>query len=374
MGLNSELWRWTATRLALDVVNLRKAGTVCVGRSNTPTRQPTEKGVSLLRVLTVMASVAASAACSSASAYEFGSPGGQQKPGVVIGAAAAAPPPGLYGFEQAFTYQSKIVGPGAPNIGGVQTGAKADAVGAGLVWIPGWSFLGGTYGAVAVLPFVSASVGAPVNVAPSGMHNAFFANELSWRLGDSGFFVKAGLGIYAPTGTQQGPAGLGNVGSPWWTFQPNLVFSYLKDGWNLTVNIFDEINTANPLTHYRSGDVLHAEFTATKTVGNWTIGPVAYYAGQVTDDRSSAFYGGAINVNRYNIWAAGGLVGYNFGPVSLNVWGLQELSSNASGGTAGPPGFDTASITKGFSVFAQLNYRIWSPDAPAAPAVPRIRK
>lgn len=116
MGSNSELWRSTATRLALDVVNLRKAGTVCVGQSNTPARSPTEKRVSLHRALTVMASVAASAACSSASAYEFGSPGGQQKPGVVIGAAAAAPPPGLYGFEQAFTYQSKIAGPGAPNV------------------------------------------------------------------------------------------------------------------------------------------------------------------------------------------------------------------------------------------------------------------
>ncbi len=58
--------------------------------------------------------------------------------------------------------------------------------------------------------------------------------RMSWRLGDSGFFVKAGLGIYAPTGTQQGPAGLTNVGNQWWTFQPNLVFSYLKDGWNLT--------------------------------------------------------------------------------------------------------------------------------------------
>jgi hypothetical protein len=26
-------------------------------------------------------------------------------------------------------------------------------------------------------------------------------------------------------------------------------------------------------------DILHAEFTATKTIGKWTIGPVAYYAG-----------------------------------------------------------------------------------------------
>lgn len=159
----------------------------------------------------------------------------------------------------------------------------------------------------------------------------FLANELSWSLSDSGFFAKAGLGMYVPTGTLQGPAGLSNVGDPWWTFQPNLVFSYLKDGWNLTVNVFDEINTANSRTNYRSGDVLHAEFTATKTIGKWTFGPVAYYAGQISDDRSSAFYGGAINVNRYNIWAAGGVVGYDFGPASISVWGTRELSSTAAG-------------------------------------------
>lgn len=184
------------------------------------------------------------------------------------------------------------------NPNGAATGVKADVFVQGLLWVPGWNILGASYDAVAVLPFVSSSVGPPVNVNPSGVHKTFFANELSWKLGDSGFFVKAGLGVYAPTGTQQGPSGLGNVGNPSWTFQPNLVASYFKDGWNLTVNVFDEINTASSVTNYRSGDIFHAEFTATKTIGNWTRGPVAYYVGQITNDRSSAFYGGAINVNR----------------------------------------------------------------------------
>lgn len=184
----------------------------------------------------------------------------------------------------------------------------------------------------------------------------------------------SGRRVYAPTGTLQGPSGLASIGNPWWTIQPNLVFSYLKDGWNLTINVFDEINTANTRTDYRTGDIFHAEFTATKTIGKWTFGPVAYYVGQITNDRSSSFYGGAINVNRFDIWAAGGMVGYDFGPVTLNVWGTQELSSTASGGAAGAVGVDTAAITKGFSVFAQLSYRIWAPDSPATPAMPRLHK
>jgi len=309
-----------------------------------------------------------------ANAYEFGSSGWLQQPGLVLGAAAAAPPPGLYGFDQISTYQSKLVGPGAPTVAGAPVSVKTYAAAQGIVWVPGWTFLGASYNTVVVVPFTSTAIGPPINFNATGMSNTFFANELSWKLGDSGFFVKAGLGMYAPTGTQQGPNGLGSVGNPWWTFQPNLVFSYLKNGWNLTANFFDEINTANTLTGYKSGDVLHAEFTATKTTGKWTVGPVAYYVGQITSDRSSAFYGGAINVNRYNIWAAGGMIGYNFGPASISVWGTRELSSTASGGTAGPLGTDTATITKGFTIFTQLNYRIWAPESPPAPQSLRSRR
>jgi hypothetical protein len=121
---------------------------------------------------------------------------------------------------------------------------------------------------------------------------------------------------------------------------------------------------------YRSGDILHAEFTATKTIGKWTVGPVAYYAGQVSDDKSGAFYGGAINVNRYNIWAVGASFGYNFGPAQPTIWVLDEVSENASGGTPQlPPG---PTITKGFSAFAQLSYRLWAPDERVATPKPPI--
>jgi hypothetical protein len=301
-----------------------------------------------------------------ADAYEFGAPGWAQKPGVVLGNSAVAPPPGLYMFDQMLTYQSKIVGPGAPSAGGSPTQIHAAYAVTGLVWVPGWNFLGASYDAVIAGTAIMEDVGAPVNIAPAGAYNTFIAPvELSWKLGDSGFFTKAAFGMYVPDGTVTGPSGLGNIGTPWWTFQPNLVLSYIHDGWSLTANLFEEFHTKNTITGYTGGDVLHAEFTATKTIGKWTVGPVAYYAGQVTDDKSSAFYAGAINVNRYNIWAAGALVGYDFGPVALNVWALDEVSSNASGGTPAA-GIDSASITKGWSVLASLSYRLWAPDAPPA--------
>ncbi len=150
--------------------------------------------------------------------------------------------------------------------------------------------------------------------------------------------------------------------------------SYLKDGWNLTAYVSQEINTKNTITQYQTGNILHAEFIATKTINNWTFGPVGYFMGQVTDDKPSPFYGNAINTNRYGTWAAGGLVGYNFGPVQLNVWAVNQLSAHASGGTAAAPGIDTASIIKGFSVFSQLSFRLWAPDEPVSPRTPLLRK
>jgi hypothetical protein len=311
----------------------------------------------------------------SADAYEFGYAGFAQAPGLVVGNAATAPPPGLYMFNQVFTYNPQIVGPGAPSVGGLRTNVNVDAEASGLVWVPGWHFLGADYDAVIAQPFLTSSVGNPIDVVQSGIHNTLIVPiELSWKLGN-GFFAKAGFGAYVPDGTVSGPSGLGSVGAPWWTFQPNLVVSYLNGGWNLTANMFEEINTRNTMTGYTSGDVLHAEFTAVKTIGKWTIGPVAYYVGQVTDDKSSGFYGGAINVNRYNIWAAGGLVGYNFGPAQLNVWAFDEVAANASGGTAGGPGVDSAIITKGWSAFASLSFRLWAPDEPATtPTRPQFHK
>ncbi|MCC8953545.1 transporter [Bradyrhizobium sp. Pear77] len=311
-----------------------------------------------------------------ANAFEFGSPGAAQKPGLTIGGSAGLPPPGIYSFNQVFTYQSNLAGPGQAllNPAGGKTGVQAAVEANGLLFVPGWSFLGGTYSAVVVQPFIMSSVGSPVDLQMSGMHNTYIVPaELSWKLGDSGFFAKTGLGMYVPDGTKTGVNGLGNVGNPWWTFQPEFIVSYLKDGWNLTANIFGEINTKNTITGYRSGEILHAEFTAAKTIGNWTVGPVAYYAGQVGNDTSSAFYGNAINVNRYNTWAVGGLVGYNFGPAALNVWAFDEVSARASGGTP-IAGIDSATVTKGFSVFANLSFRLWAPDAPASTALPKFHK
>ena len=299
-----------------------------------------------------------------AMAYERGYPGVSQPAGIFITATAGAPPAGIYMFNQFLTYQAKLTGPGAPSVNGVATHLSVASEANGLLFVPGWTFLGGTYDAVLVQPVAMTSLSSPVSTQAAGFQNTYIVPiELSWKLGDSGFFVKTGFGFRIPDGTQTGPTGLGSIGAPFYTLQPELLVSYLKDGWTLSANTALEINTANSITRYTSGDVLHAEFQATKRFGKWTTGPVGYYVGQVTNDKSSAFYNFAINTNRFNLGAAGWLVGYDFGPASLSVWAVDEFSFDSSGGTPRVPGgLDTASIAAGWKILGSLSYRLWAPD------------
>src|SRR5271154_2878854 len=138
----------------------------------------------------------------------------QSKPGVFIGASAGVPPPGIYMFNQVFTYQTNLSGP-ITNAVGTHNGVQAAVDVQGFLFVPGWTFLGATYDAVLVQPFGMVSVGQPVALNSgqidmfSGVHNTYIVPvELSWKLGTSGFLVKTGLGIYAPTGTVQGNQGV----------------------------------------------------------------------------------------------------------------------------------------------------------------------
>ncbi len=121
----------------------------------------------------------------------------------------------------------------------------------------------------------SVQFGVPTpGIQAAGVHNTFvIPGELSWKFGDSGFAVKTGLGIFSPDGTVTGLYGTGNIGSPYWTFEPELIVSYLKDGWNLSAALYEELNTKNSISQYTTGDIIHADFTATKTIGKWTFGP-----------------------------------------------------------------------------------------------------
>jgi hypothetical protein len=297
------------------------------------------------------------------------------KPGAFIGASAGVPPPGIYMFNQVFTYQANLVGPGTAALnppGTHKTGIQAAVDVQGFLFVPGWTFLGATYDAVIVQPFVMQSLGSPINGQGSGAFNTYIVPvELSWKLGNFG--IKTGVGIYLPDGCTTGAAKLGCEANPYTTYQPELILSYLGNGWNLTAALYEEFNTANRVTNYTTGNIFHTDFTATKTIGKWTIGPVAYYVAQVTDDTCPASCiatGESLlgHSQRFSFWAAGALVGYDFGPASLSVWATQEFNAKASNHFAAA-GADPSVVAEGATVVATLSYRLWAPEPPVQPAM-----
>src|ERR1700744_4157474 len=100
---------------------------------------------SSIKALLAAAGIAAFA-FSPANAYEGGVQW-QSKPGVLIGASAGVPPPGIYMFDQVFTYQSNYAGPVTNSVvipNGAKSGVQAAVDVQGFVFVPGWTFLGAT--------------------------------------------------------------------------------------------------------------------------------------------------------------------------------------------------------------------------------------
>jgi hypothetical protein len=312
-------------------------------------------------------------------AHAYDASPAQTKAGSFIGASAGMPPPGIYMFNQIFTYQTNLVGPNAPDHFGRQVNVDVQ----GFIFVPGWTFLGATYDALIVQPFVQVNLSNPANVNVEGVFNTYIVPiELSWtKIGGTGFAVKTGLGIYLPDGTTQGITGTGNVGAPYWTFQPELALSWLSGGWNLTAFIYDEINTANTRTNYTTGDIFHVDWTATYTIGKWTLGPVGYFYAQISDDKCpigicTAFHplGTLGNTSRFQVVGIGGLLEYNFGPATASVWVTQDVYAKASNSAAAAlsASADQSLISRGLTVFGTLSYALWNPPAP--PAAPMFHK
>ncbi len=86
-------------------------------------------------------------------------------------------------------------------------------------------------------------------------------------------------------------------------------------------------------------------------VGKWQFGPVAYFEAQTTTDKPG---GGiactpAICGNQSQI-AIGGLVGYDFGPLAVQLWFDDTV--------------ECQNAVCGLDVWGRLTVRIWGPDAP----------
>ncbi len=277
--------------------------------------------------------------CSAAPAALAGS---VMQPGETVGLAVGAPlPQGLY-YIDTFDW-------------GVRSTSPNTALGVNipvLIWSTPWTILGGRVEAVGAAPELEAgTVGTSYNYS---MYNPLLLGMIAWDLGN-GFSFSYGIGNYFDVDTPLG----------WSTnsLRQDFALSYTKDGWNLSATAaygidFDQfvpgrgqvspcLNLVTGITGGCNPDWLNLDLTATHKFDKWEIGPVGFGSW----DLSTPVVGYA----RQSQFALGGLVGYNFGPVDLQVYLTETVWQENYGG------YDTRG-------WFRLVIPLWSPPVQTAEA------
>ena len=333
-----------------------------------------------------LAAVAIGGAASSASAEQFGT-FENRLAGATIGLPlGAAPPPGLYtGLETFYLGVFNGGGNGGHSIGNwcIPAGnhcANLPAVGQAvpLLWVPGWNWWGATYSASVVQGFYVFTTcgvdnGNCVGASPITSGGFVYTNtfwqpiSLSWKLG-GGWFLSTNFAFTSPNGTRQA----GTPNPDYWTFEPQLAISYLGNNWVASANFFYDINTksqgvcCSQQGTITSGNYIYGDLTAVYKVGKWSIGPVGYFEFQTTNDTGAGCsvpnpVNGGPMCGRVEKAAAGALVGYDFGPVDMQVWVTDSFL-----------GRDSPVADGSFDVWMRLGFKIWGFEQPVAPLVSKM--
>ncbi len=222
-------------------------------------------------------------------------------PGNTMGVAVGAnPPPGFYIGVRSGYWDTRLKDRNG-DYGGQKNTLADTAI--QFIWVSDTPVLGATWRAFATVPLIYNDQSREAPFAPpqawgkdskSGVGNIEISPvNLSWQI-EPGIFVSAGLSIFAPTGGFEVNDAVNTVGD-FWTISPSVGYSYLRDGWNLSMGLSYFANTESGDTSYRSGDEVLFNFTALKDVGGWSIGPVGYWRKQITEDENNGTaYGGTV--------------------------------------------------------------------------------
>lgn len=264
-------------------------------------------------------------------------------PGVTEGLTSGAlPPAGLYFVNETLFTPTKLYTPGNTKTA-VQLDAFVDVP--ILEWVPGVQFAGADYAMVLAQPFdaITTTAGDMANGtnlgSGSGWYDTLFEPiVLSWNLPND-FHIAAQLGIWMPVGDHDSRMVVKNS-NRYWALEPGLGVSWLRDGWAVNLLLtydhnFEKDADAATLKSYRSGDQFIAEYSITKTFGNWTLGFGGYALTQVEKDQQTTFAGVESDVANTEAakYAIGPIVGYNFGPVIVQAYYHENIrTENYVGG------------------------------------------
>jgi hypothetical protein len=268
--------------------------------------------------------------------------GSVTQPGETVGIPTGAPlPEGLY-FENTVDWGCRTTNPTTC------LGITIPIV----TWSTPWTFLGARVQVFTVTPFIE--LGTQNNYNAS-LYNPALFGQLAWDLGN-GFGFSYAFGSYA------------GISEPvaWSSTSLNQRFalSYTANGWNLTANVIYGIQLDNvtnqpqispcPAPFGLNGcnpDFINVDLTATKKFGKWEFGAVAYGNSDLTTP--------VPGYQRQSRFDAGGLVGYDFGPIKLQAYATTDVVEHNYGG-------------RGTRGWFRMSIPLWKPEA--APQNPLITK
>ena len=255
----------------------------------------------------IATAIGAMSLCGMASAAFAGS---ELEPGDSAGIPFGAPlPPGVY----------TII---TPNFGYINStpGTDVAATLAFVSWSTPWTIAGGhlAFDARAI-----ANLNVHGRVNSGGFLNPLVDAQLKWDLGN-GFFGGFHAGAYIPLQDEMNAFGLTkNYAS----FSGVGALSYLKDGWNISGTLFygsGKSGAVGSLPDTWGTNWVNFDFTGTHKFGKFELGVVAYASADL--DQPVPGYRKQTQI------AAGGLVGYDFGAVTLQFKLTRVLSEANYGG------------------------------------------
>jgi hypothetical protein len=160
------------------------------------------------------------------------------------------------------------------------------------------------------------------------MYNPLVSGQLAWDLGNGWGFSYL-FGAYLDVQT--------DVAWSSTSINQRFALSYTNDGWNLTANVIWGLQlnqvTDRPqispcpspfLSRGCNPDFINVDLTATKKVGKWEFGPVAYGSADLTKP--------VFDYQKQNQIAVGGFLGYDFGGAILQTYITTEVHENNYGG------------------------------------------
>lgn len=296
----------------------------------------------------------------------------------------ALPPDGIYaGFGLNATGLGGGCGKGDQAIPGCSS-APAFGYGATVLFVPGWKIFGATYGASIVQGFYQAEANSSVNppfnasgpISPELANTTITPIALSWALGQ-GWFTDVALTIVGPDGSRWPSSATACAACPiggavdlnpdYWTFAPGFAVSYLSGSWTASANFRYDINTAakgitmspfmpaGAANGYVDGNLLFGDFTVLYKVGKWSFGPVGYFVAQTTADKPGNGVPCVSAAGTICGWQqqvdVGFLIGYDFGPMSVQVWADDGVYYHDA-------------IGYGWDVWGRFSFKIWGPEGP----------